>query len=392
MAVALDVAVILDLHRARPAHAAQVVAAEIDEHQVLGEFLLVGQQFLLQEKVFLLGVTAPPGAGDRVRGGAPVLDGDERLGAGSHDREVQSPIAVRDVEQVHVRAGVGHPQHPVDIQRVRVGVHLEALGRHHLEGLTGLDVADQLVDDLRVLLHGQLRAMLRGGPAERRHGRGQRLGQRRGHHIQPRDGVVIGLVDALVGAVPVHRVRDQRDRALVVVDGGDVGGQQQHHVRQPEVVDRQLRQPLQPAHHVVGEEPDQARRQRRQTGQRGGLQQRQRRPQRLQRVTARGGVLRDDAEPYRLAVAHRQSRRCPRADERPARPRPPVLRGLQQERSGPVGGQLAIRRQRRLAVGEHLAGHRDHAMLGGQRPEVLPRGRHGQVGGRLHAAILPDVP
>ena len=45
------------------------------------------------------------------------------------------------------------------------------------------------------------------------------------------DGVVIGPVDPLVGAVPVHRVGDQRDGALVVVDGGEVGGQQQQHVR-----------------------------------------------------------------------------------------------------------------------------------------------------------------
>ena len=57
---------------------------------------------------------------------------------------------------------------------------------------------------------------------------------------------------------------------------------------------------------------------------------------------------------------------------------------------GPVGGQLAVRRQRGLAVGQHLAGHRHHAMLGRQRAEVLPRRGGGEVEVGLHAAILPD--
>ena len=55
------------LHRARPAHPAQVVTAEIDQHHVLGAFLRVGQQFG-GERVVLLGRgPAPPGARDRVQ-------------------------------------------------------------------------------------------------------------------------------------------------------------------------------------------------------------------------------------------------------------------------------------------------------------------------------------
>ncbi len=100
-------------------------------------------------------------------------------------------------------------------------------------------------------------AVQRGGPAEGGHRGTQRLTERRRHHVEPGDGVVVGPVDPLVGAVPVHRVGDQRDGALVVVDGGDVGGQQQQHVGQFEVVDGELGQPLQAPHQVVGEEPDQ---------------------------------------------------------------------------------------------------------------------------------------
>ncbi len=78
----------------------------------------------------------------------------------------------------------------------------------------------------------------------------------------------------------------------MVVDGGDVGGQQQQHVGQTEVVDGQLGQPLEPAHQVVGEEADQAAGQRRQPRHRFGLQQLQRLVQRLQRIAAAGRVLR----------------------------------------------------------------------------------------------------
>ncbi len=56
VAVALDVAVVLDAHGARLADPAQVVAAEVDQHQVLGAFLLVRQQLLLEQQVLFLGL------------------------------------------------------------------------------------------------------------------------------------------------------------------------------------------------------------------------------------------------------------------------------------------------------------------------------------------------
>ena len=223
----------------------------------------------------------------------------------------------------------------------------------------------------------------------------QRLAERRGHHIEPGHRIVIGLVDPLVGAIPVHRVGDQGDGALVVVHRGDIGGQQQQHVGQPEIVDGDLREPFEPAHHVVGEVAHQTRGQRRQAGHRGGGQQFQRAAQRRERVTAGRRVLRCDTQPDRRAVTHRQRRRRARADERPPRPGAPVLRRFQQERAGPVGGQLAVGRQRCLTVGEHLAGHRDHPVPGGEFPEILTWGGDGQRGGRgsvLHADNPPRRP
>ena len=156
-----------------------------------------------------------------------------------------------------------------------------------------------------------------------------------------------------------------------------------------QVVDGQFGQPLQPPHQVVGEEADHAARQRRQArGSARGGQQLQGGAQRLQRVAAGGRVLRHRAQPHRFAVAHRQRRRRAGADERPPRPRPAVLGRLQQEGAGPVGGELAVRRQRGLAVGQDLAGHRHHPVLGRQRAEILPRGGGGEVG--VHRTIHPS--
>ena len=129
------------------------------------------------------------------------------------------------MHQIHVRAWIGDPQDAVHVERIDIGVHLEALRRHHLEGFPGHYLLDEVVDDHAVFLDGALRPGPRLGPAERGDRRRQRLAQRRGHHVQPRDRVVVGAVDAFVGAVPVDRVGDQRDGALVVVDRGHIGRQ-----------------------------------------------------------------------------------------------------------------------------------------------------------------------
>ena len=66
-----------------------------------------------------------------------------------------------------------------------------------------------------------------------------------------------------------ERVRDQHDRALVMVDGGQIGDQQHLQIGQTEFVGRLLRQRFDAAHHVVGEVADEAAGQRRQAGQPG---------------------------------------------------------------------------------------------------------------------------
>jgi hypothetical protein len=58
MRVALDHHQLRHMHRAVLADAPQVVASQIDQHDMLGAFLLIGEQLLCQSLVFLLAVAA----------------------------------------------------------------------------------------------------------------------------------------------------------------------------------------------------------------------------------------------------------------------------------------------------------------------------------------------
>ena len=62
--VAFDAHEILHLHAPRRGHPAQVVAAQVDQHDVLRALFLVLQQVVGQRPVLLLRRAARPGAGD----------------------------------------------------------------------------------------------------------------------------------------------------------------------------------------------------------------------------------------------------------------------------------------------------------------------------------------
>ena len=69
-------------------HAPEVVAAEVDEHDVLGALLLVGEQVGAQAAVLGGGRAARARAGERAREHRVALDAHERLGARAHERHV----------------------------------------------------------------------------------------------------------------------------------------------------------------------------------------------------------------------------------------------------------------------------------------------------------------
>ena len=65
VAVTLHDHQIFHLHAAEIAHAADVVAREIHEHDVFGAFLRVGEQLLFERRIFVLIFAAPARAGNR---------------------------------------------------------------------------------------------------------------------------------------------------------------------------------------------------------------------------------------------------------------------------------------------------------------------------------------
>ena len=68
MGIALHNHLVRQLYRAGFRHPASVVAAQIDQHQMLGDFLGVGQQFRFHGPVFGIGGATLSCAGDRAHG------------------------------------------------------------------------------------------------------------------------------------------------------------------------------------------------------------------------------------------------------------------------------------------------------------------------------------
>ncbi len=74
-------------------HPPDIVAAEVEQHQVLRPLLRVGQQFGLQRLVFLTRRPAPPGAGQRPDRHRAVAQPHQHLRRGPDDRE---PAEIED--------------------------------------------------------------------------------------------------------------------------------------------------------------------------------------------------------------------------------------------------------------------------------------------------------
>ena len=113
---------------ARPADAGEIVAPEIDEHDVLRAVLLGVEQPLG------VPVARARGAGDRVQRGPTPFRLDERLRRGTDEREAV------ELEQEQVRRRIDPAQRAVELERARRGGPLGALGEDDLEGVPRADV------------------------------------------------------------------------------------------------------------------------------------------------------------------------------------------------------------------------------------------------------------
>ena len=153
--IAVDFSQVRHVAAARGANTGQIVTRQVNQHQVLGEFFVVGAHFQLDAAVEIaiqraVGATsARTGSGDRVNfnltAGGVIFQRAFRRGA--EQREVVV------LHKEHVRAWVTLFQHVVSGQRRRAGQR-EAAGRHDLENLPGANRLLHLANHGTVLIVG----------------------------------------------------------------------------------------------------------------------------------------------------------------------------------------------------------------------------------------------
>ena len=117
VAVVLDDQLLGDAHGADLGDAADVVAAEVQQHQVLGQLLRVGQQVRGEARVLVARGAARPRAGERPDRHRAVLQPDQDLRARADQREIV------EVEVEQERRGVEAAQRAVERERRQLERH-----------------------------------------------------------------------------------------------------------------------------------------------------------------------------------------------------------------------------------------------------------------------------
>ena len=115
MAVTLDHHDVRQLDRAVTGDAPHVVAPQVDQHDMLGPFLGIGQQFLGQTPSSSSSRPRLPRAGQRTHRHLAVHDATHDLGRTADQRHA------RRAQEEHERAGIDDPQGAVDLERVSIG-------------------------------------------------------------------------------------------------------------------------------------------------------------------------------------------------------------------------------------------------------------------------------
>ena len=161
--VALDEHQAVDFDGAELAYAADVVAAEVDEHHVFGALFFVVQHLVGQRLVFLLVGAARAGSGDGAVLDLALVDADQQLGRRAGQLQGLRPFSLfggvlrligsaaqrtlgRKAQEEHIRAGIDGAQGAIDLEAVGLRLDVEALREDGLEDVAGGDVLLGAVD------------------------------------------------------------------------------------------------------------------------------------------------------------------------------------------------------------------------------------------------------
>ena len=168
--------------------AADVVAAEIEQHQMFGALLLVGEEFGGEALVLGLVGAAPARAGDRADRHLALAHAHENFRARADD------LKAAEVEEAQKRRRIDAAQRAIEREGGQSERRGEALRQHHLKDVAGANIFLGALDHLEEargrgvghrLLRQQQRIGLRLALLERRL-------QRRDHGVEPRERGLIG--------------------------------------------------------------------------------------------------------------------------------------------------------------------------------------------------------
>ena len=124
----------------------RVITTQIDQHQVFGKLLGVGQQLLLQDKILGLGGPAFAGSCQWSNRNFTIIY------PGQNFRRGADHVVIAKIEIHHVRRRIEKTQGPVNVHRVTTEIHRHSLCQHYLHHITGDDVILDFFHRLLVLL------------------------------------------------------------------------------------------------------------------------------------------------------------------------------------------------------------------------------------------------
>ena len=340
MRVALDLHQSIHRHCAGLSHATDVVAAQVDEHHVLGAFLQVAQQLLLEAHVFRRIRTAAAGSGEGPRLDMPSLHLHQLFGRRAH----HMPVGTQG-EEVHIGRGVDRPQAPINVEGGCPQRLLEALRGNDLEGVPAHDVFARRVDHGVKLALGDVRLPPCSVDA-RGQGRRRIAGETLLHRIDARYGFAVLLA---VGSMDGQQLEPSR----YVVEDGQVFGAKERGLRHRRRGASGQRQPLEMTSRLVAQIADRA-----------------------------AVKSRHPSHRRRLLAGHRCQRRegtsitqGERAgvdpDERVAGEALAAFHAFEQESGFVRRTQKGVGANRGQHVGEDFPIHGNQCVVGGQRPSFL---------------------
>ncbi len=188
VAVALDEETVGHLDRPDFRDAADVVTAKIEQHEMFGALLRIGQELGRERLVLARAFSPRPGACDRSDDNLALAHPHQDFRARANDLEAA------EVEKAEVGGWVDPPQRAVKRKCWQVEAACEPLRQHNLERVAGGDIVLRTGDHRLVLVLGRIRPRFarlderidghRGGVIERRF-------ERVDHRVEPRHGALV---------------------------------------------------------------------------------------------------------------------------------------------------------------------------------------------------------